>query len=46
MKLLKVISKAVILTVILIVFLSPGFAQGDPVKIEFIQWWEPELPAG
>jgi len=46
MKLLKVISKAVILTVILIVFLSPGFAQGGPVKIEFIQWWEPELPAG
>ena len=46
MKLLKVISKAVILTVILIVFLSPGFAQGDPVKIEFIQWWEPELPDG
>jgi len=46
MKLLKVISKAVILTVILIVFLSPAFAQGGLVEIEFIQWWEPELPAG
>lgn len=46
MKLLKVISKAVILTVILLVFLSPAFAQGGLVEIEFIQWWEPELPAG
>ena len=46
MKLLKVILKAVILGVILFVFLSPAFAQGGLVEIEFIQWWEPELPAG
>jgi len=46
MKLLKVILKAVILTVILFVFLLPAFAQGGLVEIEFIQWWEPELPAG
>lgn len=46
MKLLKVILKAVILTVILFVFLLPAFAQGGLVEIEFIQWWEPELPDG
>jgi len=46
MRSLKIVSGVVILTMTLFVFVFSAFAQDDLIKIEFMQWWQPEMKEG